>query len=235
MQLLDAKRRRKPRIFDTDWLVLRYLAAAIEREAQILASDKLVAIDFGCGNQPYRSLFEQRGVRYLGADLGDESELTISEEGRIETEDASADLVVSFQVLEHVRNLDLYLAEARRVIQPDGAMLLSTHGTWLYHPHPEDHRRWTRAGLIYELESRGWRIESCAALVGPLAWTTLVRLTGYNFALRKIPLLGGIMGQLLATIMNARAVAEDTITPASIRDDNACVYLVRARPARSVS
>ncbi len=68
------------------------------------------------------------------------------------------------------------------------------------------------------------------AIVGPLAWTTLIRLTGYCFALRKMPVLGGLVGAAIASVMNARAWLEDKVTPATIRDDNACVYLVRANP-----
>ncbi|MFW1494634.1 methyltransferase domain-containing protein, partial [Vibrio parahaemolyticus] len=79
--------------------------------------------------------------------------------------------VVSFQVLEHVRDVGCYLNEARRVLNTGGRLLLSTHGTWLYHPHPEDHRRWTRLGLIDELATYGFEVTDCVPVVGPLAWT----------------------------------------------------------------
>jgi SAM-dependent methyltransferase len=227
----DARRRLKPRLIDTDWLMLRDLRRALELEmrdlGQIIGQ---TAIDFGCGEQPYRTLFEERGVSYRGADFGSEADLPISAGGMLPADDATADLVLSFQVLEHVRDLDTYLSEARRVVRPDGHMLLSTHGTWLYHPHPEDHRRWTRTGLVHDLELRGWRVESCSAVVGPLALTTIVRSTGFCYVLRRLPLIGRACGAVLAAIMNVRALIEDSITPASIRDDNACIYLVRATP-----
>ncbi|KRA83787.1 hypothetical protein ASD76_07160 [Altererythrobacter sp. Root672] len=190
-----------------------------------------IAIDFGCGDQPYRHLFETRGVTYRGADFGGKVDIAITDEGRVEVEGKTANLVLSFQVLEHVRDLDTYLSEAKRILRPGGTLLLSTHGTWLYHPHPEDHRRWTRQGLINELQSRGWTVDECEAICGPLAWTTLIRLTGYCFALRRVPLIGRTVGALLAVAMNLRAVLEDRITPRSIRDHNACVYLVQARPS----
>lgn len=227
----DRVRRREPRIVDTDWLVLRGLSAEVISAAGELARPGVLAIDFGCGDQPYRSLFEQRGVEYRAADLGNGAEISIRPDGHVDAPDACADLVLSFQVLEHVRDLDTYLAEAMRLLRPGGQLLLSTHGTWLYHPHPEDHRRWTRMGLVNELESRGWKVDACAAVVGPLAWTTLIRLTGYCFALRKLPVLGNIAAAGLAAVMNLRAAAEDSLTPAAIRDDNACVYVVRALPA----
>jgi len=233
--VFDHVRRREPRIVDTDWLVLLGLSTQVAAAAAELARPGVVAVDFGCGDQPYRKLFEQYGAEYRGADLGQVAEISIRPSGRVDAPDACADLVLSFQVLEHVRDLDTYLAEAKRLLRPGGRLLLSTHGTWLYHPHPEDHRRWTRMGLVNELESRGWTVESWDAVVGPLAWTTLIRLTGYCFALRKLPVFGNIAAAALAAIMNLRAAAEDKLTPAAIRDDNACVYAVRARLAEKAS
>jgi SAM-dependent methyltransferase len=145
--------------------------------------------------------------------------------------DASADIVVSFQVLEHVRDLDTYFAEARRVLRPGGALVLSTHGVWLYHPHPEDHRRWTREGLVGDIERFGFRVSDCAPVVGPLGWTLILRLTGYCYALRRIPLIGGFLAAGVALVMNARAFVEERVTPEWIVRDNACVYVTLSRPS----
>jgi SAM-dependent methyltransferase len=144
-------------------------------------------------------------------------------------ETGAADAVLSVQVLEHVRDLDTYFAEIRRLLSDDGTLLLSTHGTWLYHPHPEDHRRWTSTGLVGELEAAGFDVDEILPFVGPLATTTLIRETGFVYALGRVPLVGRGAGKLLAALMNVRAVLEDKLTPESIRRDNACVYLVRAR------
>lgn len=229
----NAGRRLAPRLFDTDWLVLRELKAAIADTLQALGRSGQTAIDFGCGTQPYRHLVEAKGIAYRGADLGTGAEIAIGADGRADAPDGSADLVLSFQVLEHVRDLPTYLGECRRLLKAGGRLLLSTHGTWLYHPHPEDHRRWTREGLLTELEASGFAIEHCRALVGPLAWTTLIRLTSFAFALRRIPLLGNIIAGMLAIVMNCRAVIEDRVTPRWVRDNNACVYFVTARRAET--
>jgi SAM-dependent methyltransferase len=180
---------------------------------------------------PYRPLFEAAWCRYLGADFDGTPDIAIASDGRIDAADASADLVVSFQVLEHVRDLGRYFAEARRVLKPGGRLLLSTHGTWLYHPHPEDHRRWTRQGLIADMESHGFSVTSCEAVVGPLAWTTVLRLTGFAFVLRRIPAIGAPTAAALAALMNARALLEDALTPADITKDNACVYVTLSQVA----
>jgi SAM-dependent methyltransferase len=188
------------------------------------------AIDFGCGSRPYADLVRARGAIYLGAELDESGDLRIDSDGRIEAADGAADILLSFQVLEHVRDLDTYLAEARRLLKADGRMILSTHGTWLYHPHPEDHRRWTREGLKGDVESRGFELLDCVPVVGPLAWTTLVRLTSFAFALRRIPLVGAALAGALALLMNARAALEEKVTPEWVTRDNACVYLIVCRP-----
>ena len=159
----DPVRRLKPRMVDSDWLVMRGMAREIRQLAAELGAPGAVVIDYGCGNMPYRPLFEAAGCKYLGADFDGAPDIAIAPDGRIDAADASADVVVSFQVLEHVRDLGRYFAEARRVLKPDGRLLLSTHGTWLYHPHPEDHRRWTRQGLVAEIEGFGFTVSACDA------------------------------------------------------------------------
>ena len=223
-------RRSRPGIWCTDWLLLRGMQEQIGKVVNKLDRRGAAALDFGCGSRPYEPLFRQAGIAYQGAEFGSAGDVAIGPDGVLPVADASRDLVLSFQVLEHVRDLDTYLAEARRVLRPDGLMMLSTHGTWLYHPHPEDHRRWTRQGLTYDLAIRGFDVVECVAIVGPLAWTTILRATGAAYVLRRIPVVGPILAGGLAVAMNLRAWLEDAVTPDSIRRDNACVYLTVSRP-----
>lgn len=226
------RRRLEPRLHDTDWMVLRQMSRAVDAVAQRLACSGMQGLDLGCGAMPYAPLFVARGVRYRGADL-DEAEVIIGIDGRVPLPDASIDLLLSFQVLEHVRDLDAYLGEARRLLRPNGRLILSTHGNWLYHPHPEDHRRWTAEGLRHEIEARGFEMLECAPLVGPLAWTTMIRLTCFANALRPLPLIGWPLAVLVAWVMNLRAAIEDKVTPNWVTRDNACVYLTVSRPRRA--
>lgn len=226
----DPIRRLQPKLVDPDWLVMKCLARAVSRLAATIASPGAVVIDFGCGSMPYRPVFTSLGCQYLGADLGEGQDLIVDTDGFLCAAADSADILVSFQVLEHVRDIDRYLGEAVRVLRPDGRLLLSTHGTWLYHPHPEDYRRWTRVGLIHEIESRGFEVVEYAPVVGPLAWTTVLRLIAWTYAVKRVPFIGKPLAALLALTMNLRAVVEDAVTPAAVASDNACVYVVVARP-----
>jgi SAM-dependent methyltransferase len=223
-------RRARPRLWNTDWVQLRALSRVLHAAFSGVAPGATV-VDLGCGDMPYRTTITALGHNYKGADIDAGADLLIGSDGRVNLSDASAEVVLSVQVLEHVRDLDAYCAEIRRLLKPGGTLFLSTHGTWLYHPHPEDHWRWTRTGLIAALIDRGLAVENILGLVGPLATTTTIRLTGFAWTLRRLPLLGGLLAGLLAIVMNLRALVEEAVTPAGIRHDNACIYWVRARVA----
>jgi hypothetical protein len=138
--------------------------------------------------------------------------------------------VLSNQVLEHVWNLDWYLGECRRLLKPRGALLLSTHGTWLYHPHPTDYRRWTRDGLTRELTERGFEVERVHAVVGPLAYTTQVLLLAARQFSKRSAVLSRTVLPLVSLVGNSIMAVQDWFTPATIRMDNAVVYVIIARP-----
>lgn len=225
------RERARPSLWHTDWLVLRGISRVLGQQfGQHLAKGACV-VDLGCGDMPYRATIQAAGMDYKGADIDDGADYRIDAQGRVDLPDGSADAVLSVQVLEHVRDLDAYCAEIRRLLRKDGTLFLSTHGSWLYHPHPEDHRRWTRTGLVLDLAERGLDVAEIHAVVGPLATTTMIRLAGFASVLRRLPLLGRPLAAILSCLMNLRAALEDAITPAAMRMDNACVYWVRATAA----
>jgi len=230
---MDPGRRATPRLWQPDWLVLREMARVLR---DLLADPSLElrgarVLDFGCGTRPYEAWFAAAGARYRGADIDGGHEVRISADGRLDCADAEYDGVASFQVLEHVWDIGAYLGEARRALRPEGWLLLSTHGSWLYHPHPADYRRWTAEGLRREVESRGFRLVRMEPVVGPLAWTTIFRSLGMAHALKPLPLVGPSLAGLAAALLNARAWIEERITPRAITAVNACTYIALFRRA----
>ena len=181
-------------------------------------------LDFGCGDRPYESMIRSRGFEYVASDLGGDVDLVLKPGSPVNTPDGSLAGIVSFQVLEHVWDIDWYLGECRRMLGMDGWLLLSTHGVWPYHPHPTDYRRWTRDGLRGELESRGLQVVRIHGLLGPLAWTTQIRALGLRHALLQLPLSNLFVPPFMFA-MNLRIAVEDAITPESVRQDNACIYV----------
>jgi SAM-dependent methyltransferase len=223
--------RATPRFWQPDWLVLREMARVLRA---MLADPALglqgaAVLDFGCGARPYEGWFAAAGARYRGADIDGAHEVAIGPDGRLAGADGEYDLVASFQVLEHVWDVATYLGEARRVLRPEGALLLSTHGSWLYHPHPHDYRRWTAEGLQREVESRGFRLVRMEPVVGPLALTTVFRSLGVAHVLKPLPLAGPVLAGGAAMLLNACAWLEERITPRAITAVNACTYIALFR------
>jgi SAM-dependent methyltransferase len=117
------------------------------------------ALDVGCGGQPYRSLLGRfRG--YVGFDspsrpdsathadvFGDATALPFA--------NASVDVVLCTEVMEHVAEPSLMLAEIRRVLVPGGHLVLSVPFIWHLHDEPWDYWRFTEFGLRAIIERAG--------------------------------------------------------------------------------
>jgi SAM-dependent methyltransferase len=107
----------------------------------------LRVLDVGCGDKPYAALLKD-AVEVVGFDVPGNvhAELHGSIEA-IPVEDASFDVVLCLQVLEHVPDPAAAVRELHRAVRPGGRVLLSTHGVYPFHPNPEDLWRWTHTGL----------------------------------------------------------------------------------------
>jgi SAM-dependent methyltransferase len=197
------------------------------RQAGLCARSKVV--DLGSGSQPYRECILGAGAEYVACDIGRGRHVEIVEGVPLDLPVGHFDLGISAQVLEHVWDIDEYLGRFHRHVRPGGRIVLSTHGVWIYHPHPTDFRRWTRSGLCKELESRGLLIERVSAVLGPLAWTTQIRSLGISYVLLRFGMPGAVVSLFTSAIMNLRIWIEDSITPGAVADDNACIYILTAR------
>jgi SAM-dependent methyltransferase len=139
---------------------------------QVLRSDAIPAgesvLDYGCGNRPYEPLLRSKFRKFVGADFpgNPDADVTIGPRGELPLPDQSVDCVISSQVLEHVESPSFYLSEAYRCLKPDGCLLLSTHGTWRYHPDPSDYWRWTIDGLKLEVTRSGFDVWTMRSVMG---------------------------------------------------------------------
>ncbi len=185
-------------------------------------------LDFGCADLPYRDAFGA-DVDYLAADLpgNARANVTIADDGTVDVEDASVDVVLSTQVLEHVTDPTLYLRECERVLRPGGRLLLTTHGTMFYHPDPVDYWRWTSAGLRKAVTDAGLEVDA---------------LRGHRRHRRDGPAArpGGLLlpaaaprrAPVRARAADAAAALSDRARARESRDMNAMVFaLVAEKPA----
>ena len=120
-------------------------------------------LDVGCGAQPFRRLVNPAD-HYVGIDIaeakqhfGYEVPDTIYYSGDTwPVDDASAGLVLCTETLEHVRDPDLFLAEAARVTRPGGTLLLTVPFAARWHFIPYDYWRYTPSSLLLLLERNGF-------------------------------------------------------------------------------
>jgi SAM-dependent methyltransferase len=146
------------------------LPRALERlAAELRAGPDSRILDYGCGVVAYRHFFPAE-ARYAAADLpgNPRANLVLNDDGTVPAQADSFDVVMSTQVLEHVPDPALYVAECFRTLRPGGRMLLSTHGTFVYHPDPEDYWRWTCAGLQKLVRDAGFEVVRFEGIIGGL-------------------------------------------------------------------
>ena len=126
-------------------------------------------LDYGCSTMRHRGMFPDH-VSYMGADIaGNElADVILDKDGRVPLASRSFDVVFSTQVLEHVEDPRLYLSECRRLLKPGGKLLLTTHGTFVFHPCPNDYWRWTHMGLQRVIEQAGMKVTDLQGLCGGL-------------------------------------------------------------------
>jgi SAM-dependent methyltransferase len=200
--------RRRPPISSPTYTVRAPLAVWLREQAAARPAPYRV-LDVGCGVKPYYPFFEPYASEYVGVDVVENPAADL--QGAVESlpvADASFDLVLCVQVLEHAEDPARAVRELRRVVAPGGAVLASTHGVQVYHPAPVDLWRWTHAGLDRLFcENADWNSLS----VRPSSGTTaclgmLVAIYADLFARRAhVPALG----RALAAGLNRGAAALD--------------------------
>jgi len=109
-------------------------------------------LDLGCGKSRYTPYFPNRiGVdraRKIGVDVvGDALHLPLKT--------ASFSLIISTEMLEHVRDPQKAIDEMQRLLKPGGKVVLTTRFTYPIHEAPDDYYRFTRYGLSHLF--RNWR------------------------------------------------------------------------------
>lgn len=197
-----------PSIFQHDYLALVSLLRDIEGGIALVRrkskKKQFDIIDIGCGEKPYKELFDPIANKYIGVDVVPYADI-IAHAEKIPVPDHSFDLALHFQVFEHLEDPQRSVQEMKRVLRKDGYVIASTHGIWNYHPFPHDYYRWTDEGLkklFYDFSfvSITPNLTSYATII------QLINIELYSFACRhlilKLPCylfiaLLNILGRLL--------------------------------------
>jgi SAM-dependent methyltransferase len=169
-------------------------------------------LDVGCGVKPYEPFFADAVSEYVGVDVANPTADLVGTVENIPVEDASFELVLCTQTLEHANDPARAVRELRRVVAAGGRVLASTHGVQVYHPNPDDFWRWTHAGLARLFWENG---EWNAVTVTPASGTTacLGMLVAIYINLLAKRAHAAVLAAPLVASLNAVAAAVDRAVP----------------------
>jgi SAM-dependent methyltransferase len=169
----------------------------------------LRVLDVGCGDRPYAELFP--GATGFDVPGNPHADLHGSIDA-IPVEDASFDVVLCLQVLEHVPDPAAAVRELHRVVRPGGRVLLSTHGIYPFHPNPDDLWRWTHQGLErLFLTNAEWASVTVRAGAGTASTVAMQVAHVLDLALKRAHVRA--LGAPLIAGLNAAGFALDRVVP----------------------
>ncbi len=140
------------------------LAAELERLARRRPFPRILEV--GCASGANLPLFADYGeVRALEPDAalrGKDSRILARPLDATYEPDRPFDLVAALDVLEHVQDRATFLAQARRVLSPEGCLLVTVPAhRWLWTRHDEANQhllRYSKSALRNELETAGFQV-----------------------------------------------------------------------------
>jgi SAM-dependent methyltransferase len=184
--------------------LLDWLAAQDVRALRVL--------DVGCGDRPYEALLAG-AAEIVGFDVPGNPHADLHGSiDAIPVKDASFDVVLCLQVLEHVPDPAAAVRELRRVVKPGGRVLLSTHGVYPFHPNPDDLWRWTHDGLERLFRANGaWSSVTVRPGAGTAATVAMLVAHVIDLLAKRVRLRP--VGAPLVALLNAGGEALDRAVP----------------------
>lgn len=222
----EQDKRIRPTIFNARYYHLREIKKCILDiiARKIAVVPGRVLVDYGCGSMPYKPYFEPHLSRYIGADIEENSAADIRiTDGRLDLGDASADIVLSTQVLEHVTDPLVYLSESFRVLKPGGLLIISTHGIWRYHPDPTDFWRWTCDGLKKIISDAGGAVQEISGIMGMASMGLLLFQDAFLYKLPRF------LRYLFVPVMQLLMILFDQVHTKSNKMKDAGVFVIVAQ------
>jgi SAM-dependent methyltransferase len=142
-----------------NWLILKNHNIKVQKYLNKISG---VVYDFGCGTKPYEEDILKIADKYIGIDWSNtphelKADIVADLNEKLPLDDAVADTVISYQVMEHLREPQNMLNEAHRVLKKDGNIFLTVPFQWWIHEAPYDYYRYTQYGLKYMFEKAGFR------------------------------------------------------------------------------
>lgn len=154
-------------------------------------------VDLGCGTSPFWYAVVELVESYHGVDLWPRSD-KVSFAGDLQkldmVRDESYDSAICIEVLEHLPEPGRALAGIRRILKPEGTVIISVPHLSRLHDVPHDYYRFTEYGLRYLLGQAGLEAISITPKGGLLTFlahqlSTILIAVAWTVPLLKAPLL----------------------------------------------
>lgn len=164
MDGLKIKRRKKYTfpIYSGDYFVRKGLVKFILKSICQYISNGLIVGDLGCGDQPLRTLIEQKGAKYIGIDIVQNTQNNvdiIASITAIPLPDNYFDVIICTEVLEHVSDTYSAFKELKRLLKEDGIIILTCPFTYPLHEEPYDYVRLTIHQIKKYAKDNGLKIK----------------------------------------------------------------------------
>lgn len=142
-----------------NWLIKRAINNKVRLRLTAFSQGRV--LDLGCGVRPFESDILEHASKYVGVDWSNtlhelRADIVADLNEPLPISDDSFNHVVSFEVLEHLREPQTMLAEAFRILKPGGTITISAPFMWWVHEAPWDYFRYTRFGHEYLLSKAGF-------------------------------------------------------------------------------
>jgi SAM-dependent methyltransferase len=189
-----------------NWLIYSCINSELRRIFEHYARGRL--IDVGCGEKPYRDL----AASYVDEHIGVDHEKTAHDTSNVDAfgtayqlpfDGESFDTVLCTDVLEHLEEPSIAVAEAWRVLRAGGHAIYTAPMFWHLHEEPRDYYRFTKYGLEYLFVKNGFEVVEIKALSGFIL-TFAQELVYFLYELRR----GGIVNPLWWLIPPAAQVIQ---------------------------
>lgn len=162
--VLDERATYRPRA-RVEQFIVPLLARAIPAAIEAHAPRSGTALDIGCGRQPFRSLIESFGLRYVGLDTQQTLDNLVDVVAPIDqplpgalTSRGPFSFVLCTEVLEHVADWDAAFANMSALLARQGRIVITCPHVYRLHEEPYDFWRPTPHAIEFFAHRHGLRI-----------------------------------------------------------------------------